>query len=165
MTGNNKTRAFLPLQKLGLTQHDWPDTHAAPVIVSYIALRHLPDGLDSLVPEPLRFDDLEISSPAQGPPKHLFRFRHIDLEEEAPVTVFSELLRRVAGLFADERRDFRCEPDFDVLGFQVRGVDPEDVGPAAGEVGAALFGECQGEFSYDAYPARLEASYLFASTQ
>ena len=61
-----------------------------------IPLRHLPDGLDGFVPEPLRFDDLEISSPAQGPPKHLFRFRHIDLEEEAPVTVFGELLRRVA---------------------------------------------------------------------
>ena len=96
---------------------------------------------------------------------HLSRLCHIDFKEEAPFTVFGELLRCMAGFFAGERCNFCREPDFDVYGLQVGSIDPEDVGPVAGEVGATEFGECQGEFSCVAYPARLEASYSFASTQ
>lgn len=127
-----------------------------------VTLRHLPDGLDSLIPEPLRFDDLEIPSPAQGPPQDLFRFRHVDLKEEAPVTVFGELLRCMARFFADERCNFRCEPYFDVLGFLVRGIDSEDVGPSAGEVVFAQIRENESKFAHAAYPTHLEAADLLA---
>jgi hypothetical protein len=49
-----------------------------------------------------------------------------------------------------------------VLGFKVRGVYPEDVGPSAGEVVFAQIRECQPKVAYAADPAHLEAADLLA---